>query len=747
MENKERTQEEFFHTFNALHNANKQIVISSDRPPKRLETLEDRLRNRFEWGLITDIQPPDLETRIAILRKKAAQERLTAPPEVLEFIASKIQTNIRELEGALIRVTAFASLNRQAVDLALAEIVLKDLIPAGGEPEITASARSWRRPRRTSGSRWTTSAARSRSRVLVTARQIAMYLCRELTDLSLPKIGQQFGGRDHTTVMHADRKIRQQMAERRSVYNQVTELTNRIKHQARKSGDRRSGEAVHTAGDNPVDQPADEVGTTCGRPGTNRRSTTDGPPGRPNVAHRNVDEQRPADQRRRPVVHSFHRTYDDAESLYVNDKNATIHNAAPGSTPTSGRLPSCTLRPILPLPAAVHRGGHAVKFRVERDVLAEAVTWVARSLPTRPCVPVLAGMLVEARDGTLLLSGFDYETSARVVVPAQVSDEGSALVSGRLLAEISRSLPAQPVDAPTRVAGSSCPVAVRGSPCRRSRSRTTRRCPTCRPPSGTVKGDVFADAVVAGRDRRRPGRHAAGPHRRAHRDRGRVGHARRDRPVPAGGPRAGAGRRNARTMSAPRWSRPACSPTPRRRSPQPVRGHARARRARVPAPARAWSDSPVTTGGSIRRTTTRLLDGEFPKYRKLFPPEQHTVARVETAPMVESLKRVALVAERNTPMQLTLADGMATLEAGSSDEAQASESLPARIEGEGVATGFNPRYLLDGLSVVRSPVTSSRSPRRPGPPSSRRRTPTPNQPGLPHLLMPVRLPTHRRTPA
>jgi chromosomal replication initiator protein len=234
LENKERTQEEFFHTFNALHNANKQIVISSDRPPKRLETLEDRLRNRFEWGLITDIQPPDLETRIAILRKKAAQERLTAPPEVLEFIASKIQTNIRELEGALIRVTAFASLNRQPVDLALAEIVLKDLIPTGGEPEITAG-QIMAQTAAYFGLSMEDLCGSSRSRVLVTARQIAMYLCRELTDLSLPKIGQQFGGRDHTTVMHADRKIRQLMAERRSVYNQVTELTNRIKQQARSS--------------------------------------------------------------------------------------------------------------------------------------------------------------------------------------------------------------------------------------------------------------------------------------------------------------------------------------------------------------------------------------------------------------------------------------------------------------------------------------------------------------------------------
>jgi chromosomal replication initiator protein len=231
LEGKEQTQEEFFHTFNTLHNAQKQIVMTSDRPPKNLENLEPRLRSRFGWGLITDIQPPDLETRIAILRKKAAQERLVAGPEVLEFIASRIQTNIRELEGALIRVTAFASLNRQQVDLSLAEIVLKDLIPEGGEAQITT------------GMIMAQTAAyfditvddlcgQSRTHVLVTARQIAMYLCRELTDLSLPKIGQQFGGRDHTTVMHADRKIRTLMAERRSVFNQVTELTNRIKQQA-----------------------------------------------------------------------------------------------------------------------------------------------------------------------------------------------------------------------------------------------------------------------------------------------------------------------------------------------------------------------------------------------------------------------------------------------------------------------------------------------------------------------------------
>ncbi|MFI2754977.1 chromosomal replication initiator protein DnaA [Cellulomonas sp. P22] len=232
LQGKEQTMEEFFHTFNTLHNASKQIVLTSDLPPKQLNGFEDRMRSRFEWGLITDVQPPDLETRIAILRKKAGNERLQAPHDVLEYIASKISSNIRELEGALIRVTAFASLNRQQVDLSLAEIVLKDLITDDQTAEITATAVIGQTAAYF-GLSIDDLCGSSRSRVLVTARQIAMYLCRELTDLSLPKIGQAFGGRDHTTVMHANRKIRELMAERRSIYNQVTELTNRIKQQNR----------------------------------------------------------------------------------------------------------------------------------------------------------------------------------------------------------------------------------------------------------------------------------------------------------------------------------------------------------------------------------------------------------------------------------------------------------------------------------------------------------------------------------
>lgn len=229
---KEHTQEEFFHTFNALHNHQKQVVITSDMPPKLLTGFAERMRSRFEWGLITDVQPPELETRIAILRKKAQNENLDVPDNVMEYIASNITSNIRELEGALIRVTAFASLNKQKVDRPLAELVLKDLITDDGAQEITAT-----QVLTATASYFDVSIedlqSKSRNRTLVTARQIAMYLLRELTDMSLPKIGQEFGGRDHTTVMHADRKIRELMAERHQIFNQVTELTNKIKQEQR----------------------------------------------------------------------------------------------------------------------------------------------------------------------------------------------------------------------------------------------------------------------------------------------------------------------------------------------------------------------------------------------------------------------------------------------------------------------------------------------------------------------------------
>jgi chromosomal replication initiator protein len=231
---KVQTQEEFFHTFNTLHNADKQIVVTSDLPPKQLQDFEDRMRSRFEWGLITDIKPPELETRIAILRKKVGQEKLQVPAEVLEFIASKVTTNIRELEGALIRISAYANLNRSPVEMELAEAVLKDLLPDQVGPEITAAV-IMNEASGYFGISIDDLIGSSRSRTLVTARQIAMYLCRELTDLSLPAIGQSFGGRDHTTVMHAERKIRQLMAERRGLYNQVADLTTRIKVQTKAS--------------------------------------------------------------------------------------------------------------------------------------------------------------------------------------------------------------------------------------------------------------------------------------------------------------------------------------------------------------------------------------------------------------------------------------------------------------------------------------------------------------------------------
>jgi chromosomal replication initiator protein len=230
LEGKLGIQEEFFHTFNTLHNSNKQIVISSDRPPKQLATLEDRLRTRFEWGLITDVQPPELEIRMAILLKKAQMERIHVPNDVLELIATRIDRNIRELEGALIRVTAFASLTQTEVTYELAEMVLRDLVPETTTIEISSTTIL-----SVVAEYFEISLANlkgtERARSVTHARQIAMYLCRELTDLSLPKIGQIFD-RDHTTVMYAQRKINKEMPERRRTYDQVQELTTRIKRRS-----------------------------------------------------------------------------------------------------------------------------------------------------------------------------------------------------------------------------------------------------------------------------------------------------------------------------------------------------------------------------------------------------------------------------------------------------------------------------------------------------------------------------------
>jgi len=232
LERAERTQEEFFHTFNALHNAEKQIVISSDRAPKSIAQLEDRLRSRFEWGLMVDVQPPELETRIAILRRKAEAERLDISPDVLEVIAKRVRSNIRELEGALHRVAAFASLQSTRPDLRMAEQVLKDLFPDDGEREITCDLIM-----RVTAEFFDLNVddleSKSRTRQFVNARQVAMYLVREMTEMSLPQIGKAFGGRDHTTVMHAKDKIAALMKERHATYDQVQELTARIRATAR----------------------------------------------------------------------------------------------------------------------------------------------------------------------------------------------------------------------------------------------------------------------------------------------------------------------------------------------------------------------------------------------------------------------------------------------------------------------------------------------------------------------------------
>ncbi|MEJ6758253.1 MAG: chromosomal replication initiator protein DnaA [Pontimonas sp.] len=228
LQGKDSTQEAFFHTFNTLHDHNKQVVVTSDLPPKQLTGFEDRMRSRFEWGLITDVQAPDLETRIAILRKKAASERIDINDDVVELMASKVSSNVRELEGALIRVTAFSNLNKAPISMELARTVLKDLVLTEDTNvvspvdiiNITATFYQL-----TIDDLY----GSSRSQTIALARQVAMYLSREMTNLSLPKIGQLFGNRDHTTVMYANNKIGELMKERRSIYNQVTELTSRIK--------------------------------------------------------------------------------------------------------------------------------------------------------------------------------------------------------------------------------------------------------------------------------------------------------------------------------------------------------------------------------------------------------------------------------------------------------------------------------------------------------------------------------------
>ncbi|NLX70300.1 MAG: chromosomal replication initiator protein DnaA [Clostridiales bacterium] len=225
---KERTQEEFFHTFNALHEANKQIIISSDRPPKEIPTLEDRLRSRFEWGLIADIQPPDLETRIAILKKKAELEDLEIDDEILLFIAKRIESNIRELEGALIRIMAYASLTNNKLSLSIADEALKDILSNNQPREITIPL-----IQQVVAQHFDLKVedfkSKKRSRPIAFPRQIAMYLSRILTDQSLPKIGEEFGGRDHTTVIHAHDKIEKEMQSNSQLRNTIDELIKKVK--------------------------------------------------------------------------------------------------------------------------------------------------------------------------------------------------------------------------------------------------------------------------------------------------------------------------------------------------------------------------------------------------------------------------------------------------------------------------------------------------------------------------------------
>ncbi len=228
LQGKDQTQEAFFHTFNTLHDHNKQVVITSDLRPKQLAGFEERMLSRFEWGLITDIQAPEFETRVAILRKKAAMEKILVPDDVIEYMAARISSNIRELEGTLIRVTAFANLNRQPIDMDLIQIVLKDTLSFAGDSNvspmaiISATAEYYKlSPDDITGS--------GRQQAVALARQIAMHICRELTELSLPKIGMYFGNRDHTTVMYATKKISEQMRERRYIYNQVSEIIQKIK--------------------------------------------------------------------------------------------------------------------------------------------------------------------------------------------------------------------------------------------------------------------------------------------------------------------------------------------------------------------------------------------------------------------------------------------------------------------------------------------------------------------------------------
>jgi DNA polymerase-3 subunit beta len=379
----------------------------------------------------------------------------------------------------------------------------------------------------------------------------------------------------------------------------------------------------------------------------------------------------------------------------------------------------------------------SVKFRVERDVFSEAVAWVARTLPTRPSVPVLAGLMVQAGENGLLLSGFDYETSARVGVSAEVGEEGRALVSGRLLADISRSLPAKPVDLQSDGTKVSLTCGSARFGLQTMPAEDYPALPPMPSASGTVKSETFAVAVAqavtaAGRDDMLPVLTGV----RLEIEGSTIALMATDRY-----------RLSLRELE---WSPDdaglsATALVPARVLAETAKSLTSGAEVTIALAASGTGEGLIgfegSSGGGLRQTTTRLLDGEFPKVRSLFPSESSTLARVETSALVESVKRVSLVAERNTPVRLSFTDSMVTLEAGSGEEAQASESLEARVDGDDIAIGFNPGYLLDGLGAIDAPVAhlSFTSSTRPAALAGAGDLDSDPDQGFRYLLMPVRL--------
>jgi DNA polymerase III subunit beta len=378
-----------------------------------------------------------------------------------------------------------------------------------------------------------------------------------------------------------------------------------------------------------------------------------------------------------------------------------------------------------------------VKFRVERDMFSEAVAWAARTLPTRPSVPVLAGLMVQAGENGLLLSGFDYETSARVSAPAEVVEEGRVLVSGRLLADISRSLPAKPVDLQSDGAKVSLTCGNARFGLQTMPAEDYPALPEMPSASGTVKSETFAVAVgqavtAAGRDDMLPVLTGV----RLEIEGSTISLMATDRY-----------RLSLREME---WSPDdagvsATALVPARVLAETAKSLTSGAEVTIALAASGSGEGLIgfegSSGGGLRQTTTRLLDGEFPKVRSLFPSESSTLARVETSALVESVKRVSLVAERNTPVRLSFTESMVTLEAGSGEEAQASESLEARVDGDDIAIGFNPGYLLDGLGAIDAPVAhlSFTSSTRPAALAGAGDLDSDPDQGFRYLLMPVRL--------